>query len=69
MHLEGIKRGFVLVDNKDTSDFTVFPVIGLKDSDDELLSSISLLEEVQRQKLIAIKKKRLPPCTCKKCMI
>lgn len=68
MYLEGIDRGFVLCDGKNTSDFKVFPVIGLNESDPELANSIELLEKIQRTKKKVLKTKKLPPCICGKCL-
>lgn len=69
MHFEGIDRGFVLCDGKNTSDFKIFPVIGLKEDDPELLPSLELLKKIQRIKKKTLKEKKLPPCSCKKCLI
>lgn len=69
MHFEGIDRGFVLCDCKDTSDFKVFPVTDLNESDEELANSLHLLDRIYRMKKKALKTKKLPPCTCKKCLI
>lgn len=68
MHLEGIKRGFVLVDCKDNSDIKIFPVLNLNESDDELANSLELLEKIQRVKKQVLSKKKLPPCICGKCL-
>lgn len=69
MHLEGIDRGFVLCDGKNTSDFKVFPVTKLNESDPELADSLALLDQIQVIKKQVLKNKRLPECKCKKCLI
>jgi hypothetical protein len=68
MHFEGIDRGFVLCDGKDTSDFKIFPVIGLKEDDPELKKSLDLLNEIQEYKKKVLRLKKLPPCICGKCL-
>jgi hypothetical protein len=69
MHMEGIKDGFVLCDGKNNSDIKIFPVLNLKPDDEELQKSLGLLDEIQYYKSKALKTKKLPPCTCKKCTI
>lgn len=70
MHMEGIQRGFVLVDCKDNSDFKVFVSMAGKTKQEEHLSNfITLMEKVQRYKKVALKRRSLPPCNCGKCLV
>lgn len=71
MYFEGQNRkidgGFVLVDNKDTSDFKVLFIDEVNESDDDVATYLERLERLQRMKRYALKKKKLPKCDCKKC--
>jgi hypothetical protein len=67
MYFEGIERGFVLVDNKDTQDFKVLMVTGVNESDPDVANFLERLEKLQRMKKYALKHKKLPKCPCKKC--
>lgn len=67
MYLEGIDRGFVLVDDKNTSDFKVFVVMDINESDPDIANCLYLLERIQTLKKETIKTKVFPDCTCKKC--
>lgn len=70
MHMKGISRGFVLADCKDNSDFKIFVSIAGKTKQEEHLSNnIALLERVQNMKKKVIKRKKLPPCNCGKCLV
>ena len=67
MYFEGIDRGFVLVDNKDTQDFKVLLVTGVNESDPDVANFLERLEKLQRMKKWALKNKKFPKCDCKKC--
>lgn len=68
MHMEGIERGFVLVDNKNTSDFKIFPETNVSEEDKDIKKSIEKLEEIQKAKRKTLKTKKFPQCTCGKCL-
>lgn len=67
MYFEKIPRGFVIVDNKDTQDFKVLMVTDVNESDPDVANFLDRLERLQRMKRYALKKKKFPPCPCKKC--
>lgn len=68
MYFEGIENGFVLVDNKNSSDFKIFPEFNITAMDDEVDDILMKLEDIQKAKMRTLKTKKFPPCTCKKCL-
>lgn len=75
IYFEGKKRkidgGFVLADCKDNSDFKIFPVFDVNESDDDIADIIYRLEKIQRLKNKFIKEKKPPKrhssCTTSTC--
>jgi len=67
MYMEGIDDGFVLVDNKNTSDFKILIENDVNESDEHIAEYLHKLEKIQRLKEKTLKTKRLPPCKCPKC--
>lgn len=75
MYFEGIPRGFVLVEDKNTQDFKIFLETDVNESDDDIADILERLEKIQRHKRKFIKTnkppKRVEMCTgpdCKRAM-
>lgn len=69
MYFEGIDRGFVLVDDKNTSDFKIFLEMNVNESDPDIADALYHLENIQRLKRKTLKTKKFPECTCGKCLV
>lgn len=67
MHFTGIRRGFVLVENKDTQDFKVLVETNIDESDKHVEKYIDFLEKARKAKKKAIRDRKIPKCngTCK----
>lgn len=59
LHFTGIKRGFVLMENKDTQAFKV-QVIELEDDDKDIAELLYTLDDIQHHKRLTIKHKKPP---------
>lgn len=68
MYLEGIDRGFVLVDDKNDQDFKILVATDVNESDDAIADSLYHLDQIRLAKKKTLKTKTLPECTCGKCL-
>lgn len=71
MYFEGIKNGFVLVEDKNTQDFKVLLVTNVDEDDKDIALVLERLENIQKYKNTFIKKRKPPKkhetCTSYEC--